>query len=203
MDDIDGLQRRVRRYWYEDGLTEIAAGCLALLVGLLFFVEVIAPTLPDNFTAVALSILIIVGVWVANRVVATLKERLTYPRTGYVSYRRSKGARGIISGLVSAAIAVLAAGLLRAWPFLLGQVISLQGLIIGVFLLYLAHTLGLSRCYTLAVLSAVAGVATSLAGFDETLGMATYYCVMGAALVVSGLLTLRAYLRQTHPTMGA
>lgn len=26
-DEIDRVQQRTRRYWYEDGLTEIAAGC--------------------------------------------------------------------------------------------------------------------------------------------------------------------------------
>jgi hypothetical protein len=44
MDDpIQGAMRRTRQYWYEDGLTELAAGGLFLLIGLTLWAQGAVP----------------------------------------------------------------------------------------------------------------------------------------------------------------
>ncbi|MBI4492733.1 MAG: hypothetical protein HY690_08090, partial [Chloroflexi bacterium] len=145
--EIEWVEQRTRRYWYEDGLGELAIGCVVLLVGLLFLVEGLAPTglLPDHFSSLGLIVLVFGGSWLANRVVATLKARLTYPRTGYVAYRRPTARRRILTGVAAGALGALVAGVLRAAPAALAWIPLLQGLLIAAFLLYLAHTLGLAR----------------------------------------------------------
>lgn len=197
--DIDEAQQRVKRYWYEDGLTEIAAGFLFVLVGLLFLAEASAPagSLPPNFSAIGLPILIIVGVWLANRVIAALKERLTYQRTGYVAYHRPGRVHRLVTVLVALVTAGLATLLLRSWPASEQWIPAVEGLSIAIFLLYLAHTLGLPRFSILALASAIIGVAAALGSLSEELGTAIYFCAMGVCLLVSGGLTLRNYLSRS------
>ena len=38
-DEIDDVIKRTQRYWYVDGLTEIAIGFLLVLIGLLFYAQ--------------------------------------------------------------------------------------------------------------------------------------------------------------------
>jgi hypothetical protein len=69
-----------------------------------------------------------------------------------------------------------------------------------VFWLFYAHRLGVARLYVLAAISAVCGVAITLAGFTEQTGLPLYYLSMGLILLVSGGWTLWSYLRRTSGT---
>lgn len=199
--EIDRVQQRTWRYWYEDGVVEIAAGGIFLLLGLLFLVEGIAPagSLPASFSAIGLPVVLIGGMWLAGRIVAAVKARLTYPRTGYVAYSQPARARRLATGIVAVVVGALVAGLLTRAPATLAWVPLLQGLIVGAALLYFGQRIGLTRFFVLALVSALAGVAASLAGLGESLGDAAYFGAMGVALLVSGGLTLRTYLSRTQP----
>lgn len=199
---IDHAIRRTRRYWYEDGIIEIALGCIFLAIGLLFFVDAATPLGPSaaGFSAIGLPIVVIGGSWIARRAVAAAKARLIYPRTGYVAYRRPPRSRRLATGIVAGAIAALVVGLFRAAPASPGWIPLVQGLLIGGgFLLYVAYRLGLTRFHVLALVSVVAGGAAALGGLGDILGSGAYFGAMGVALIVSGALTLRRYLRQTQP----
>ena len=144
--DVDRAIQRTRQYWYEDGLTEIAVGCLFLAVGLLFFVEASLPPSPGAavLSALGLPVVVLGGFLIARRVVAWAKARLTYPRTRYVGSRgqRSPRARldcrrGSSGGPVGGA-ALAGAGLLAWMP-------ALQGVLVGAFWLYLAYSLSIVR----------------------------------------------------------
>ncbi|MFX1412068.1 MAG: hypothetical protein ACFFA6_17120 [Promethearchaeota archaeon] len=206
MHDIDKVMQRTRRYWYEDGLAEIAAGCLFVLIGLLFFfVESVVPPGPPRAiaSAIGLPALIVGASWVAGRVVKVIKARFTYLRTGYIAYhRRPEGHRRWITVGIGAAMITLVVLLIATAPISLAWIPMLDGLIISAFLLYLGHTLGLVRFYILAFLSILLGAMASLGGLGDTLGSAVYFGGMGVALIASGGLSLWAYLRQTQPPVG-
>ena len=46
--NIDKIMQRTRRYWYVDGLPEVAAGCLLLLAGLLLYLGNVGFMPPDS-----------------------------------------------------------------------------------------------------------------------------------------------------------
>jgi len=202
--DIDKVIQRTHRYWYEDGLAEIATGCMFVSCGLLLLVmgsippgSLLAPVLAVGFV-----ILVAFGGLFVSRAVKAVKNRVTYPRTGYVSYRYpgSSGRPWIIGAGVGITLAVLGIVLSKAHaPTWLGSMSMVQGLILGAVLLYIGNRLGLTRFYVLAFLSALIGVVVALNGFGDALGSAAYFGEMGLVLTVSGLFTLRAYLRQTQP----
>ena len=92
---IDAVVKRGRAYWFVDGFTEILAGILFILLG---GISLLGGVVPQNsfisqfislaegaaIVKVAGLILAVLGLW-------WLKDRFTYPRTGFV---REKGVKG-------------------------------------------------------------------------------------------------------------
>ena len=202
--DIDKVIQRTHRYWYEDGLAEIATGCIFVVGGL--FLSMMCFARPGSPLACIIAIgflgLFAFGGLAVSRVVKALKNRVTYPRTGYVSYRRPESNRrrrpivaglGIALGMLSIVLSKVHA---LAWLVSMPMV---EGLIVGGILLYLGYRLGLTRFYVLAFLSTLIGVVASLGGLGNALGSAAYFGALGVAQTVSGLFTLRAYLSKTKP----
>ena len=203
--DIDKVIQRTHCYWYEDGLNEIATGCMFVACGLfLFMMDSVPPGSPlAPVLAVGLTILVAFGGFSASRAVRAVKNRITYPRTGYVSYRRPEGnrRRRLIAASLGVGLGVLGIVLsIAGAPTWLVSMAMVEGLILGAVLLYIGHRLGLARFYVLAFLSTLIGVVTALSGLlDDALGSAAYFGEMGFVLTASGLFTLRAYLSQSQP----
>ncbi len=201
--DIDRDIQRSRQYWYDDGLTEIATGCILLAVGFLFLAEALG-AIPSGASSLGLIAVVFGGALAARRIVHRLKARITYPRTGYVRYRQPGGRRRsrILPGIVAAGMAALVAVLFLLAPLSLAWIPALDGFLIGAYLLYMAQNIGLGRFYLLACFSALAGSVVSLAGLGDILGSGVYFSAMGLAVVTSGAVTLLRYLRSTRPPEG-
>ncbi|MGQ9675890.1 MAG: hypothetical protein ACUVX1_09505 [Chloroflexota bacterium] len=202
-DDIDKAVKRTQQYWFIDGLTEIAVGVVFVLVGLLFLVESFAP--PDSplahISALGLPLIVIIGWSVTSRLVSAAKARLTYPRTGYVKYRRpptrQRVNRFVVGAAVGAGVGFVVATLALTAPASLAWIPALQGLIVGAFWAYFGWHFALTRFYVLAIVSVALGPATALAGLGDIRGNGVYFSLMGMAMIVSGGLALISYLRQT------
>ncbi len=196
--DIDRVVKRTWRYWYDDGLAEIAGGCLFVAIGLLFLAEALLPPgLLPSLSAIGLPVVAVGGTLLAGRVVRALKMRLTYPRTGYVSYRpagKSRLLRGMVTGALAGMLAAVFATVhaTRAW------IPAMQGLAIGAGWLYLAYRVDGARFCGLAVVSGLIGTAAALGNLGDTLGSGVYFAAMGVATAASGAMALRAYFRQTR-----
>jgi hypothetical protein len=198
MDELEKVQRRTYRYWYEDGLGELGAGWVCALLGILFLLEALAPAGPlAGISAILLPLVMIGGGLMARRAIAGLKARITYPRTGYVSYRQPTGRRRWLSALVALGMAVLVAFFAVRGPVAQSWIPLLTGLVIGAGLLLIANRFGLGRYFALAAASLGAGAAGSFLTRDVSLGDAIYFGAMGVCLVVSGGLALWCYLRRS------
>jgi hypothetical protein len=206
MPDIDKIARRTARHAYEDGLGEIFYGVAFLLIGLLFFVDAtLKPPIP-SFSAVGLLVVVLGCYWLGRRLVPALRRRLVFPRTGFVARRQLSGksrwmvvgvaAVGgcVVGGVASFVHAIHPAG--RDW-ITLGN-----GLVVGAFLLVIGSGVGLRRFQVLAGFSGLAGLAPLVAGLREPLASAAYWAAMGLALMVSGAVTLRAYLQRAPQPEG-
>lgn len=197
---------RPQRYWYVDGLAEMSGGAVIFLIGLVYAVS---GWLPQGLARGLLvgpgQIVVILGAgWLSRLAVRGLKERLTYPRTGYVEYQRPvrsrRLARVFMVGLLAFAVSVMTAFLGRGlperlWPFLIG-------LTLGLAFAYLGARIGLRRFYALAGFSLLLGAAGSWLNLTDPWSAAFIFGLEGLAWLVCGALVLRHYLRSTRPLEG-
>jgi hypothetical protein len=197
---IDKTILRTRQYWYEDGLTELAFGVACLLLALYFYLQVI--TSPESTLATLLNssmVLIIVGIILLTRyLVNWLKARLTYPRTGFVSYQKSSGKQRWLAGGLAMLISAIVAAMMLNEPASLAWMPAVTGLLIGAAMLYFAYRLGLLRFYLLSFAAILIGPGLSFAGIGNLPGLSWFYALFGLVFLVSGGLTLRSYLKRTE-----
>jgi hypothetical protein len=206
MVDIDKIEKRTVRSFYEDGLFEIALGLALLILGGYFFAQAVVPE--DSALGSVLSVLFIFVIFFAiffvNRLLRFLKRRITYPRTGFVAFKRKdpspkrRVAAAVAGGLMGASLAALY-GLSPSVRTLLP---ALNGLLFAVAVFLIANKIGLVRYFILAAASAVIGFAVTAARIGDIKGVGLYYGLFGVAALVSGLATLVVYLRRS-PRPGA
>jgi hypothetical protein len=199
--DIDRVMRKTKSYWYEDVLGEILAGIFFIVLGIFLLAEWRSPAdAPWNWIFAPGLIVLVVGFMPLARVLLKwLKERITYPRTGYVAYKRDTP-RKSASRAVAAAIIGATVALIMVASFTYHQNIArlaplFMGAAVAWLLVRVASELGLARFYVLAVWSLAIGVGLAWLTADITLSIALYYLLLGPALLVGGIVTLVRYLQ--------
>ncbi|MBE9473833.1 MAG: hypothetical protein IMY85_03015 [Chloroflexi bacterium] len=200
-DDLNQVTRRVRQYWFADGLAELSVGGAFIVLGLYFYLQ---STLPSGslvlLTIQAGFVVLLFGVIFLSRyLVSKFKARLTFPRTGYVSYNRASKKQRIVSAGTAILIVALNLALFLNTPLSLNWIPAITGLIVGIVWLISAIRVGLIRFYLQSILSLLLGVGLSLARLETYQSLAVYYAAMGIVLLISGGVTLAKYLRQ-YPT---
>ena len=90
IDEKKRLERRTVQYWFEDGIWEMGIGAMSLWIALYFLIETIIPprTLWRVLWGVTAIPVFFLGAKFMARAVRSSKEKWTYPRTGFISYRR-------------------------------------------------------------------------------------------------------------------
>lgn len=103
---LDAAVKRGRGYWFVDGFTEMIVGALLIVLGGVLVLGGLAPqaSFLDQLASIVgqVSIVKLVGLVVAILVLVWLKNRFTYPRTGFVREKRVTVAQ--VSGFLGQAI---------------------------------------------------------------------------------------------------
>ncbi|MGB9799790.1 MAG: hypothetical protein ACPLUL_06830 [Thermanaerothrix sp.] len=194
--------RRPQRYWYADGLAEMAVGGIFLLVALTSLAAGLLPPGPwQNLTPAILQALVIIGGVLGARVlVRTLKERITYPRTGWVTYRRPSSGR---RWLLTSTSFILATGL-ALLIITLGKTVGQRWLpLVSGFLIAFATAAGwrlrLARLLILALYILGVGIGLTLLAPPDPFDAVLFFGLVGLGWLTSGGSALWTYLRHTHP----
>jgi len=200
MVDIEKIEKRTIQSFYEDGLTEIAMGLIFLILGGYFFATTVVPegsALGAVLTGLFVFV-IISAAFLVNRFLRFFKRRITYPRTGYVTFKKKEPSpkRRVATAAVAAIIGAGLAVLYGLSPSVKLLFPAINGLLFAVAVLLFANKVGLLRFYILAAASAVIGFGITAAGIGDTEGISLFYLVFGAAMVVSGAAALIVYLRR-------
>jgi hypothetical protein len=198
---IESAPRRAVHYWYDDGLVETGVGLLFLLLAALFAVEGLVPagSLPPLFSALGLPIVILGGMFVLGLSVRAAKDRLTYPRTGYVSYPRKRPQRKWVAGVIGALVGLLLVLFLAARPDWMIALPALQGAAVAAVMLLLSYRSGVLRLAVQGLLALGAGLIVSFARVETSIGTAAVFGAIGLASLLSGAFVLTHYLRTTTP----
>lgn len=201
--ELKKISQRSMSYWFEDGLGEIILGALFFLLGLSFFIEGMADpgTLLRRASGITGIVLMVFGAWTARPIIRKLKERVTYPRTGYVSYRKSKPTRKsrAASTILMLVIILIVVGIITSAPDkTLDWIPMFEGVIIGGSLLFIGYRTQIYRFFALGSLSILLGTFLSVSGVGNLVGMGILFIVLGAAEIISGGFRLRTYLQHTE-----
>jgi len=188
-----GARRTPRQETYQDGLLEVAIGCLLFVVAL--------ATGRPAFYWTYLVIILVLGPGLRY-----LKARFTYPRIGYVKFP-DKGARHLGAGVlgwvvatfVGIALALALAGHLvdaDAWSRASS---ALAGLLFAGGFVYLARQSGMIRHYALAAASAGIGVLLVWPEIPSAYGNVRVWALLMSLLTLAiGVIVLRSFVRD-HP----
>jgi len=197
------ITRRTERYWYQDGIWEIGFGLInALLCGFYWLVAQWEWKGPLAIVLMLLQMGVIISIFlVINRVVRLLKERITYPRTGYVAYRRpqtrARVKRALLSGFMAIGIAILigAAAAARQTP---NRMPLVTGIVMAGALIYLGFRFGLLRLYATAALTIALGYIISLVPLSEAYSTTAFFGGFSLLMMLSGGITLLIFIRSTR-----
>ena len=182
------MNNRVYQYQNIDGLNELSIGAMWFWLGLTMSLYVLFPEVyPPLVSLVGL------GVPLLGRSISKLKERITYPRTGYAIPRVPRYLYPVFAGglfLITTLDAfVWDASLLSLWM----QPLSL-GFLSACFLLWAGG--GLKRFYYLAAAAFLWGAGLTWYGVDMYMGIVLHSALLGLLLMASGGVTLRRYLKE-------
>jgi hypothetical protein len=216
MDQVGSLLKRPASYSNIDGTCELAAGFMCLGYSLLVWLQLHTPK--NGIWNKMYVLFIWVGLMVAIIHYGTMaiKNRITYPRTGFVAYRISnKIWPAIISFITGALVSVGLALALRSHRDLLTRSVLFIGLIFAAsyaftiarrvpwkWAVVLALVIG-----SLAIAVLPGDLAASLSGgasvpppFSAGSAGAFLLCiaVFGALLLISGAISFWLYLRHTQ-----
>lgn len=208
-DNFSEVEQRVKRYWFSDGIGELAGGGFFLLLGAYFGIPQFLSE--NNLLSVMLQsslvLVMIGGVFLVRWLVTALKTRLTYPRTGYVEYRVDRQ-HAVRTRTLAMAFAMVMA-FLMVWFARSIQIVDstvlVTGLVVGaVFVILRGKSFGIQRFYVLGAISAILGVALSFSGWQNGYSLAAFYGVMGLVVMSSGGMVLLRYLKENPlPLEGA
>lgn len=199
-DQVDEVIKRTYRYFYIDGLVEMAVGLLFMVVGLLLllFGDIQSLSPGGIVLAIGLPLLTIGGAYLVKWAVQRLKENVTYPRTGYVKYRPGEPSVDrrwvMLAALVLAVVAFLI-------PDRYAGMQLVVGILLGVILTYMGYRSKLARFYGAAIVAVLLALGTLLLNVGEIVGTSMVFVGAGLALFVSGAVVLIRYLRR-HPAPG-
>jgi hypothetical protein len=202
-ESLKKIHQRSLGYWFEDGLLEIVLGGLFLLLGVNFSIEGISDpgTLTRRLSGIIALLIMVFGSIAARPIIRTLKERITYPRTGYVTYRNPKPTRRsrTLSYSLILGIVLIVVGIITSAPEkTLSWLPMFEGVIIGGFLLFIGYRTLIYRFYVLGAISILVGTLLSVSGIGNLIGMGMLFIILGFSLLFSGGYRLYIYLRQTE-----
>lgn len=203
--DFKAVEKKTERYWFEDGFWEIGFGLVnILLAGFYLLAERLKP---GAGWLLLIQMIVIVGAFLGmGRLVKFLKERITYPRTGYVTYRKpatsARIKRVILTGLLAAAMGAIV-GAAASVKLLQNTTALVAAIMLAGALVYLGYRFGLARLYLLASLTVLLGFVFSLLALPDLLVTSGFFAGFGLLLIVSGGVTLWVYLAHSTPTDGA
>lgn len=202
-DPLQNAQKRAFQYWYVDGTFEFSFGGLCLLLAAYFYAQFLLAGYRQVNLLVEMFMFLLVfagGGLLINRLVMALKERITFPRTGYISFPRKTGSnrwgRVLLIAGISAIVSAGMALLLSNRPIGFDWTVTASGLLFGVVVTYLGFRTGAARFFIHAALSVGLGLAFGFANLAENIGLTAFYGLLGLSMLVVGGFSLWMYLRQ-------
>jgi len=205
-------QQRVLQYQHIDGTYELTFGGASLLMGIGFCLLSRIP-LPDSFLSrniypFAPLVAFVLGAILIDYVIQRFRARVTYPRSGYITYKKPQPLKRPMRLFIWIGIPVLVVVLdlvlfLNRSKFQTPNqdyfsllMLGFSGLLFTGLWAIIGWKVALPRFYLIAIISFLTGTGLFINGIGGYTGWALLLGVMGTALLISGGITLGKYLHQ-------
>jgi hypothetical protein len=192
MQDLSGVRRQVRDYWYVDGLPELFGGAA---ISLFSAVMLTALATGSGLLANAALMVLVLSVAVVAVVMRAMKRRVTYPRTGQVTERLSSRMTRLAGIVVWVCVAI---PVLAAWEhgpvFRAPMLILSTGVATGLAMAWAAYRRSQRAGYVAATACVAASAVAATIGVAPTLGIIVVFLTAGVGSMVVGAFTLGYYL---------
>jgi hypothetical protein len=203
-DPIAEARIRAKSSWYRDGLSDILIGMTMLLLNGFTLIMHFSNRQSSWYWPLILTYLLLLFVFAASasRVMAAMRERITYPRVGYSapsdSQRRLSRALAILT-IFGFILAIRYARWdpdrwIQGMPVLIGSFFGVLGM-------YLAVRYGVLRYLLVGLFSIVLGLAINIE-YPTWFGAEIWLVGVGCALLCAGGVTVWNFVRTT-PLSGA
>ncbi len=210
-DDLKKSQLRAVQYQHVDGTFELTfGGTFLLMAASLYLVSRLEH--PDSSLISFASLLVfLIGVFLIDNLVQRFRRRVTYPRTGYITYRKPQSLKRSTRLVIWIGMPLLTAALgdllflyrskfpMQSQDSALPVMPVFSGLLFTGLWVIVGWKIALPRFYLIAAASLLISAGLFVSGVGTYLGMALLFGAMGALLCASGSLTLWKYLRNTRP----
>jgi hypothetical protein len=196
--DLKEIERKPRQYWNVDGLPDLMMGVLWIVWGMAFLLPDLLP--PGGWLQyywMAVMPVLVVGGVVANWAIKKLKQRLTFPRTGYVDWPEPAPASKVLASLLAAAVAagvVLLAIRSNAQP-MKDLVAPGLALLVALGFLISALRLKLPHYFWMAAAALLLALIIARAHLDLSKGIICLFLSLGVLSTLMGIVRLQAYRR--------
>ena len=198
-DQSSEIQQRVRRYWYIDGFGELVGGgglCLILAIYFALGEYLGDQSLFGGLLSSTLALVIIGGFFLVRRLINAAKERVTYPRTGYVEYPDSKRKipSAIFAAIGGALFAAIIVSIVRRIDTI-DAMVAVSGIVMSLILFgKQIWSTRVRRFYVLSIAALGYGLLLSTSGLARGYNLGLFYGLMSLSFAISGGLTLKNYL---------
>ena len=198
--NVKSLQRKAIQYWWIDGLAELGFGFEMLVISLYFVLLQQIHSVPWTVivSSVGLPIVFLATFFLTGKLVLYFKEKITFPRTGYVRYPKRKAAsrkRRVIVGAVIGFITAISINLTRAFLGVDAQWI-VTSMIIMMCMIYIGYLAGVYRYYALGVLTFIWGVILVQVNIADNYEYAWLFGGIGLLSFLFGAVVFLRYLKQ-------
>lgn len=199
MNDLNKTIRRAQQYWFEDGLVELLLGLLFVVLSGLFWWQVVSDSEYAALVGgIAMPFIIVLGALLLGVSLRWLKQRLVYPRTGYVTYakptNKQRGLSALLGLIIGAAMAATITQLELA-----EMATAFIGVGVGLALFMLGNRVGLLRFHLLAVWTVGVGVVIAFLRVAENVASTYALGLIGLGLVASGGFAFWRYWQNSEP----
>ncbi len=189
--DLKEIAQRPKKYWNADGVPDLVMGAVLILWGA-------ALALPAWLQWSWLWVVMVFSSLAANAVIKKLKQRLTFPRTGYVEWTPPSSVTKMVTAFLGAGVAAAFVFLLRAakvqgFMELLPSAFALLGALI---FLIIAIWQKFPHYLWISALSLVLAIILIRNPMDLTNSFILLWLSLGGCICLVGGVRLYAYLRR-------
>lgn len=200
--NLKSSQNRAIQYWVVDGLAELSAGAICLILALYFIVQQLIPASQGSFALIFLAVFI-AGFGI-RKLMLWVRQRSTYPRTGYVELKQGWEDRRFLGIAVGFTILLLGFNLftiLRGVQAVMFMP-ALGGIMFAFMFALAAFRTKLVRFFFLAGFCLLLGAFLALSGLGDLWGASLLCVFTSLVLLAYGIITRMVYLRQSKVSRG-